>query len=141
SFAMRCTVPVPMPSDLATFKIPTPFASCAFGPCVRLLPDAPQQTASVTRPRRRGRKSVGGTWRLTKLGGRLRTASLYPRIPRAKAEQVVAELVERAGAINRNPEMLFYVRKLTVFGSYLTKRGDLSDDLDEQMDYRHHSNT
>jgi hypothetical protein len=28
SFAMRCTVPVPMPSDLATFKIPTPFASC-----------------------------------------------------------------------------------------------------------------
>ena len=25
---MRWTVPVPMPSDLATFKIPTPFASC-----------------------------------------------------------------------------------------------------------------
>jgi hypothetical protein len=24
---MRCTVPVPIPSDLATFKIPTPFAS------------------------------------------------------------------------------------------------------------------
>jgi hypothetical protein len=24
---MRCTVPVPMPSDLATFKIPTRFAS------------------------------------------------------------------------------------------------------------------
>src|SRR5262245_14676279 len=28
SFAMRCTVPVPIPSDFATFKIPTPFASC-----------------------------------------------------------------------------------------------------------------
>jgi hypothetical protein len=28
SFEMRWTVPVPMPSDLATFKIPTPFASC-----------------------------------------------------------------------------------------------------------------
>ena len=28
SFAMRWTVPVPIPSDLATFKIPTPFASC-----------------------------------------------------------------------------------------------------------------
>src|SRR5262249_338234 len=28
SFEMRCTVPVPMPSDLATLKIPTPFASC-----------------------------------------------------------------------------------------------------------------
>ena len=27
SFEMRCAVPVPMPSDLATFKIPTPFAS------------------------------------------------------------------------------------------------------------------
>src|SRR5262245_31570839 len=25
---MRCTVPVPSPRDLATFKIPTPFASC-----------------------------------------------------------------------------------------------------------------
>src|SRR5262245_34065461 len=28
SFAMRCTVPVPIPSDLTTLKIPTPFASC-----------------------------------------------------------------------------------------------------------------
>src|SRR5262249_9697428 len=28
SFEMRCTVPVPSPSDFATFKIPTPFASC-----------------------------------------------------------------------------------------------------------------
>jgi len=28
---MRCTVPVPMPSDFATFKIPTPFASCFLG--------------------------------------------------------------------------------------------------------------
>jgi len=27
SFAMRWTVPVPMPNDLATFKIPTPFES------------------------------------------------------------------------------------------------------------------
>src|SRR5262249_56420517 len=27
-FARRCTVPVPSPSDLATFKIPMPFASC-----------------------------------------------------------------------------------------------------------------
>jgi hypothetical protein len=26
SFEMRWTVPIPMPSDLATFKIPTPFA-------------------------------------------------------------------------------------------------------------------
>jgi hypothetical protein len=25
---MRWTVPVPMPSDLATFKMPIPFASC-----------------------------------------------------------------------------------------------------------------
>src|SRR5215831_13186182 len=28
SLDMRCTVPVPIPSDFATFKIPTPFASC-----------------------------------------------------------------------------------------------------------------
>ena len=28
SLAMRCTVPVPMPSDLATLNMPTPFASC-----------------------------------------------------------------------------------------------------------------
>src|SRR5262245_52989430 len=28
SFEMRWTVPVPIPSDLATFNIPTPFASC-----------------------------------------------------------------------------------------------------------------
>ena len=34
SFAMRWTVPVPMPSDLATFRIPVPFASC-FRTCVQ----------------------------------------------------------------------------------------------------------
>src|SRR5262249_34532908 len=28
SFEMRCTVPVPIPNDLATFKIPVHFASC-----------------------------------------------------------------------------------------------------------------
>ena len=28
SFTIRWTVPVPMPSDLATFRIPMPFASC-----------------------------------------------------------------------------------------------------------------
>ena len=28
SFAIRWTVPVPIPSDFATFKIPMPFASC-----------------------------------------------------------------------------------------------------------------
>ena len=32
---MRCTVPVPIPSDLGTFKIPTPFVRpCAVGPDV-----------------------------------------------------------------------------------------------------------
>src|SRR5258707_11504614 len=38
-FEIPCTVPVPIPSDLATFKIPTPFASC-FRTSVR-SPDAP----------------------------------------------------------------------------------------------------
>jgi hypothetical protein len=28
SFEMRCTVPVPLPSNFATFKIPIPFVSC-----------------------------------------------------------------------------------------------------------------
>jgi hypothetical protein len=40
SFAMRWSVPVPMPRALATLKIPTPFASCflAFGRAVYLRP-------------------------------------------------------------------------------------------------------
>ena len=34
---MRCTVPVPIPSDLAIFKIPTPFASCFRTPFYRTV--------------------------------------------------------------------------------------------------------
>ena len=38
SFEMRCTVPVPIPSDLATFKIPKLLSHLAFGRAVYLRP-------------------------------------------------------------------------------------------------------
>ena len=58
---MRWTVPVPMPSDLATFKMPTPFASCfrtfrsRHGHLLRADRDRPgsgRARSCVVRPRR-----------------------------------------------------------------------------------------
>jgi hypothetical protein len=46
---------------------------------------------------------------------------------RATAETMLAAVIERAKAINRNPELLCSVRELRVFGSYLTDSPSLGD--------------
>ena len=69
----------------------------------------------------------GPRYKTTMAGDRLATVRWLKRLPRAKAEQIVAELIERTRAINANPELLMWVDRVYAFGSYITDASDLGD--------------
>jgi hypothetical protein len=52
---------------------------------------------------------------------------MIKRITRAKADLYVAELLQRADDINANPDLLYRVKRITAFGSYITDAADLGD--------------
>jgi len=58
---------------------------------------------------------------------RLANALMIKRITRAKADHYVAELLQRADDINANPDLLYRVKRITAFGSYITDAADLGD--------------
>jgi hypothetical protein len=58
---------------------------------------------------------------------RLANALMIKRITRAKADHYVAELLQRAEDINANPDLLYRVKRITAFGSYITDAADLGD--------------
>ena len=58
---------------------------------------------------------------------RLVNAKMIKRINRAKADLYVAELLQRADDINANPDLLYRVKRITAFGSYITDTADLGD--------------
>ena len=60
-------------------------------------------------------------------GRQLAAANLTKRFSRAKADQEVADLIERANQINARDELVFYVHKIHAFGSYLTDIADVGD--------------
>ena len=61
------------------------------------------------------------------LGQRVANMRLIPRISRAKADKIVVEMLERARAINANDEMLYRIKRITAFGSYVGDAADLGD--------------
>jgi hypothetical protein len=61
-----------------------------------------------------------GYWQVTNKGHRLAAAKGVPPIPRKKAEQLIAGVLERARQINARGELTHRVREIRVFGSYLT---------------------
>jgi hypothetical protein len=82
---------------------------------------------------------IAGHYRLTRRGRRMAHVRLQNPIPRAKGDEVVADLLKRALTINRNRALLCYVRRITVVGSYLTDSPDLGDvdigvDIDRKID-------
>lgn len=60
-------------------------------------------------------------------GRQLAAANLTKRFTRAKADKEVADLIERANQINARDELVYYIHKITAFGSYLTDSDDLGD--------------
>jgi hypothetical protein len=79
-----------------------------------------------------GYLELGGCgWQATLQGGALGNAKFIKPITRAKAEAIVAEAIERAKAVNANPDRyLYHVKRLRVFGSYLDPTVDLLGDVD-----------
>lgn len=82
-------------------------------------------------PLKVGRKP---TYRITDAGHRLAAKSMLKRIPRAKAEQIVADLIERAKAINARPELLYGVTEILAFGSYVGDAATVGD-IDVALTY------
>ncbi|MEH2527639.1 MULTISPECIES: hypothetical protein [unclassified Bradyrhizobium] len=60
-------------------------------------------------------------------GRQVAAANLTKRFDRAKADAEVAALIARANEINKRDELVFFVHKITAFGSYLTNSNDLGD--------------
>jgi hypothetical protein len=75
-------------------------------------------------------------------GRRLAAANLTKRFDRAKADDEVAALIARANEINTRDELVFYVHKITAFGSYLADSDDLGDiDLVVELQPRREKHT
>jgi hypothetical protein len=64
---------------------------------------------------------------IASLGQTLRAAKFMRRIPRSKAEAILADMLARCAAVNANPDLLSYVKEVHAYGSYITKRPDLGD--------------
>jgi predicted nucleotidyltransferase len=72
-------------------------------------------------------------WETTILGNALGMASFGKPISRATADRLLAGLLERTHEINSNPERLFSVDRVRVFGSYLRSEVDPLGDLDVEV--------
>jgi predicted nucleotidyltransferase len=58
---------------------------------------------------------------------RLASARLLRPITRAKADSIIAALLQRVESVNARADLLERVREVRVFGSYLEERDDLGD--------------
>jgi hypothetical protein len=75
-----------------------------------------------------GRQSDGRMlYRVTDKGHAVGMKTLVPRMSRAKAEALLKEALDRIANVNADPELLFWVTEVRVFGSYLTDTDDLGD--------------
>jgi hypothetical protein len=61
---------------------------------------------------------------LTQIGKQSRIVSLNKRFSRADGEAVVAELVERAKAINARDDLLYGISELRLYGSMLDSKAE-----------------
>jgi len=74
----------------------------------------------------------------TEKGRRFGIAKATAPITRAKASELLHDLIERAKSINENPEFVFFVKRIEVFGSYLTDKEMLGDlDVGVKLDRRY----
>jgi hypothetical protein len=68
-----------------------------------------------------------GKYRTSQKGRRLAAANLTKRFDRGKADKEIAALIARANEINTRDELVFFVHKITAFGSCLTDSDDFGD--------------
>lgn len=75
-------------------------------------------------------------WITTTAGNALAMASFNKPIQRAKAEQLLAGVLERADAYNTDDTHLLFISRLRVFGSYLDPDADELGDIDLAVEFR-----
>ncbi len=76
-------------------------------------------------------EDVNGWWRPTDAMLTLANARLGKPLARAKADQLVQQMVKQAEQLNADPgDALFYVVKIAVFGSYMDTSKEELGDLD-----------
>lgn len=63
----------------------------------------------------------------TSKGRRFGIASAAPAISRQKATQLLNDLIKRAEVINANKDLVYFVQRIKVFGSYLSDKETLGD--------------
>jgi len=74
----------------------------------------------------------------TEKGRRFGIAKATTPLTRTKANELLQNLIERAKSINENPEFVFFVERIEVFGSYLTDKELLGDlDVGVKLDRRY----
>ncbi|GAB9205948.1 hypothetical protein BDS110ZK18_22500 [Bradyrhizobium diazoefficiens] len=75
---------------------------------------------------------------VTVLGSRLCAARFVKRITRAKANALVAQMLERVTEINGRDELVFRVKRVRAFGSYVSDAPEVGDvDLAVDLEPRH----
>jgi hypothetical protein len=66
-------------------------------------------------------------YQLSSEGHRLTRACFIPRLDRAKADKIVKEFLDRVDEINADDYYLNEVRRVLLFGSYITDATDIGD--------------
>lgn len=75
---------------------------------------------------------------VTKLGSRLCVARFVKRITRARADDLVTQMLERVAEINARDELVFRVKRVRAFGSYASEAPEVGDiDLAVDWEQRH----
>jgi predicted nucleotidyltransferase len=69
-------------------------------------------------------------WQITEPGARLGCAHIQKPIHRRTADRRLSEFLERVRQVNSDSSLLCYVRRVAVFGSYLTTTRERINDLD-----------
>jgi predicted transcriptional regulator len=76
-------------------------------------------------------------YKTTAAGLRLSNVRLIKRIDRAKANKIIADMLQRADEINANQDMIYHIAAIDAFGSYITDANDLGDiDLTVILDFK-----
>jgi predicted nucleotidyltransferase len=70
---------------------------------------------------------MDGHYRLTGEGYRLAHATAARPIRRKTADRILEEFLERVETVNRDPELLYGIREVWVFGSYLGEDDEVGD--------------
>ena len=78
-------------------------------------------------------------YELTEKGETLARASAITKMPRSRGDQIIAGLLKRVEEVNANPDYMYCIRAVIVYGSYVRCETHLSDvdiavDLDGKWD-------